>query len=158
MLSELAQWGRTTELQMTEQKSTNPTQSFSQSRIAAMKNVLAEGRLTQRAPTDQICTPRLAGRGEWGWSEGAPGQYRPGHPSPLTPHLHNLCPICLPFLLLSILSSIILWLTPCARARVFVLLVSAFGVDQKFLNNPQSSQAFLFSSNHRYSNCVEQRV
>ena len=40
-----------------------------------MKNVLADGRLTQRAPTDHICTPRLAGRGEWEWSEGAPGQY-----------------------------------------------------------------------------------
>ena len=40
-----------------------------------MKNVLADGRLTQRATTDHICTPRLAGRGEWGWSEGSPGQY-----------------------------------------------------------------------------------
>ena len=27
-------------------------------------------------------------------------------PSPLTPLLHNLCPICLPFILFSILSSI----------------------------------------------------
>ena len=57
----------------------NPTLAFSQSRIAAMKNVLAEGRLTQRgggvSPTDHICTPRPAGRGEWGWSEGAQGQY-----------------------------------------------------------------------------------
>ena len=41
----------------------NPTLAFSQSRIAAMKNVLAEGRLTQRgggvSPTDHICGRRV---------------------------------------------------------------------------------------------------
>ena len=34
------------------------------------------------APTDHIGTPRPAGCGEWGWSEGAPGQYQSG-PLPL---------------------------------------------------------------------------
>ena len=34
------------------------------------------------APTDHICNPRPAGRGEWGWSDGAPGHYRPGPPPP----------------------------------------------------------------------------
>ena len=32
----------------------------------------------QAAPTDHIFTPSLARRGEWGWSEGVPVQYRPG--------------------------------------------------------------------------------
>ena len=46
-----------------------------------MKNVLADGRLTQRggvgaAPTDHICTSRPAGHGERRWSKGAPGQYQ----------------------------------------------------------------------------------
>ena len=82
------------------------------------------------APTDHICTPCPAGRGEWGWSEGAPGQYQT---SPPPPWLHSYtiyclilgqslhlkytcgkranaqCPIRLPFKLFSILSSIILW-------------------------------------------------
>ena len=44
------------------------------------------------APTDHVCTQRLAGRGECGWSEGAPGQ----------------CPIRLPFILFYIQSSIVL--------------------------------------------------
>ena len=34
------------------------------------------------APTDHICTPCRASLGEWGWSEGAPGQYLPGTPPP----------------------------------------------------------------------------
>ena len=44
----------TTELQMTEQKSTNPTSSFSQSRIAAMKN---EESTAPQLNTDAIFAP-----------------------------------------------------------------------------------------------------
>ena len=43
------------------------------------------------APTDHICTLRLAGRGESGWSEGAPGQYRPGSPLDSTPTPSSRC-------------------------------------------------------------------
>ena len=46
-----------------------------------------------------VCTPRPAERGEWGWSEDAPGQYQSGPPPPwllyliLTQSLHlkNTC-------------------------------------------------------------------
>ena len=34
------------------------------------------------APTDHTFAPRPAGRREWGWSEGAPQQYRLGPPPP----------------------------------------------------------------------------
>ena len=49
------QYVSSTELQMTEQKSMMPMSSVSQSRIAAMKNVLADGRLTQRGWVVCLC-------------------------------------------------------------------------------------------------------
>ena len=61
---------------MTEWKSTNPTSSSSQSSIDAMKIFLADGRLTTLSSPPY--SPHLAGRGEWGWSEGAPGQCQSG--------------------------------------------------------------------------------
>ena len=71
---------------MTEWKSINPTSSSSQSSIAAMKNFLADGRLTPLSSNPlpphtlwrTIRQPRPAGHGKWGWSEGAPGQYQSG--------------------------------------------------------------------------------
>ena len=63
-----------------------PFSSSSLSSIAAMKNFLADRRLTQLsspptptpsgAPSDHPFSPCPAGRWKWGWSEGAPGQYQ----------------------------------------------------------------------------------
>ena len=59
-----------------------------------MKNVLADGRLTQRGGGGSTHRPHRPGVGNGGWSEGAPGQYQS---SPPPPSLHsytiwsNLC-------------------------------------------------------------------
>ena len=76
-----------TELYMTEWKITNPTSSSSQSSFAAMKNFLADGRLTPlSSPPPPLYTlwrtlqPPLFPTPSQarGWSEGAPGQYQSG--------------------------------------------------------------------------------
>ena len=74
-----------------------PTLSFSQSQIAAMKNVLADGRWTQKGGGLWVTAGpvrQLEGVGV----ESSTGGTGPG----------RLCPIRLPFILFSILSSIIL--------------------------------------------------
>ena len=68
---------------MTEYKSTMPTLLFSQSRIAAMKNVLAEqsgvkgeggwAKYCPGAPSDHPHSPHPAGHGVHMWSVGAAG-------------------------------------------------------------------------------------
>ena len=90
-----------------------PTSAFSQSRIAAMKNVLAEwsqgegglGRYGPSAPSDHPHSPRLAQCGVHMCSVGAAGPVQ----QPEQMRLHRLCPISLPFTPCSIRSSLILW-------------------------------------------------
>ena len=110
---------------MTEWKSTNPTSSSSQSSIAAMKNFLADGRLTPLSspspPPHPLAHPATTpipqaqpGVGNGGGRRVCQGNTSPANittvvemqskPLPLSP----VCPICLPFILFSILSFIIL--------------------------------------------------
>ena len=89
----------------------NPTSSFSQSRIAAIKN--EESTALAHPPT----TPIPHTRQGMGWSEGVPGHYWP--PNLILMQSLQLkytcgkqCPLHLPYILFSILSSIILCLCP----------------------------------------------
>ena len=82
------------ELQMTKQKKIKPTSSFSQSRIAAMNNVLADGRLIQKGGGGGTHRPHMyptPGRawGKHGVVRGCAKAVPVQSPSPLTPLLHN---------------------------------------------------------------------
>ena len=80
------------------------------------------------APTDHICTPRLAEPREWGWSAARP-------PSPLTPLLHNSSlrqyyfekmmtyVYCILYTYFSILSSIILCIQYCKWVNGLILRI-----------------------------------
>ena len=88
--------------------------NWAQSALACLLWLLYRpGRLT-----DHTCTPRPAGRGEWGWLEGAPWQYRPSpplHSSLQQSYFEKRTTILASYF--SILSSIILWTNRCSETR-----------------------------------------
>ena len=66
---------------MTEWKSTNPTSSISQRRIAAMKNVLADGRLTQKRGGGGSLRPNMYPTPGQAWGIGGGWRVCQGSPS-----------------------------------------------------------------------------
>ena len=105
-----------------------PTSSFSQSRIASMKNCVGaksrgtgQGRYCPSPPSDHPHSPGLARCGVLMWSVGAA---RPVQ-QPEQTRYSRLCIIRLPLKLFSILSSIILWvrLTVQTAGKLYSLFI-----------------------------------